>query len=313
MTQLKIGFAGTPAFGLPALDALFHTEHQLVAVYTQPDRPAGRGRKVQPSPIKSWALEHHIPVYQPINFKNDEDVQIFNHLNLDLLIVIAYGLILPTRILNSPRLGCINVHASLLPRWRGASPIQQAILHGDKETGVAIMQMDKGLDTGNVFTMVSTPIALTDNAATLHDKLAQLSITPLLETIRLLSISPSMGQPQNHELATYAPKINKEDAKIHWQDSAKVIDQKIRAFNPWPIAYTAKDETTFRIHQAHARLINHSAQPGTILSITSAAVTVATGEGVVEITQLQFPGSKVLWVKDWYHSNRELKVGAELQ
>lgn len=313
MKKLTIGFAGTPAFGIPSLSAIHQSGHDLKAVYTQPDRPAGRGRKLQASAIKSWAVEHHIPVFQPLNFKDDSTVQTLAALNLDLLVVIAYGLILPTRVLTLPRLGCINVHASLLPRWRGASPIQQAILHGDKETGVTIMQMDKGMDTGDILTMVSMPISAQDTSTSLHDKLAHLSVSPLLETITALASLSAFPVIQNHAEATYAPKITKEEACIHWHENASAIDQKIRAYNPWPIAYTHLHDTTIRIHQAKKIESTHQTSPGTILSMNTEGIRVATGDGIIEIQTLQLPGARALSVADWLHANRDIDVGMILQ
>ena len=210
MKTLNIGFAGTPLFGLQALQALHDSRHTLKAIYTQPDRPAGRGRKLQASPIKEFATAHHIALFQPLNFKQDEEIVTLRSLELDVLIVIAYGLILPTRVLETPRHGCINVHASLLPRWRGASPIQQSLLHGDKETGVTIMQMDKGLDTGDMLCLESISIEATDTAETLHDKLAELAVRPLLQTLETIANGTVHRTPQQNEDATYAPKLQKK-------------------------------------------------------------------------------------------------------
>jgi methionyl-tRNA formyltransferase len=313
MNKLTLGFAGTPAFGLPALEAIHQAGHHLKAVYTQPDRPAGRGRKLQESAIKEWAKAHQIPVYQPVNFKDDNTVQALSALKLDLLIVIAYGLILPTRVLSLPRLGCINVHASLLPRWRGASPIQQAILHGDKETGVNIMQMDKGMDTGAILNSMSIPIEPHDTTGSLHDKLAQLAVQPLLDTLSLLAHAPPNALPQDGEHATYAPKITKEKALILWHESTQKIDQKIRAYNPWPIAYTQLNDTIIRIHEAQKIDIPPNFQPGTILSIDKSGIRVATGDGIIKITRIQFPGGKAISVSDWLHANRNLAIGMTFQ
>lgn len=313
MKKLSIGFAGTPAFGLPSLEAIHQSGHDLKAVYTQPDRPAGRGRKLQASAVKSWAIEQNIPVFQPLHFKEDETLHTLAALKLDLLVVIAYGLILPTRVLTTPPLGCINVHASLLPRWRGASPIQQAILHADKETGVTIMQMDKGMDTGDILTMVSMPISAQDTSTTLHDKLSHLSVSPLLETLAKLASHSATAVTQNHEQATYAPKMTKEEAHINWHESAATIDQKIRAYNPWPVAYTQLHDKTIRIHQARKIESTHKALAGTILAMTTEGIRVATGDGIIEIQTLQLPGAKALSVTDWLHANRDIDVGMILQ
>jgi methionyl-tRNA formyltransferase len=313
MNKLTLGFAGTPAFGLPALEAVYQSGHHLKAVYTQPDRPAGRGRKLQESSIKEWAKTHLIPVYQPLNFKEEDAIQTLSDLKLDLLIVIAYGLILPSRVLSLPRLGCINVHASLLPRWRGASPIQQSILHGDKETGVNIMQMDKGMDTGDILNSISIPIEPHDTTGSLHDKLAKLAVYPLLDTLSLLAHAPALALPQNSEHATYAPKITKEDARILWAESTKKIDQKIRAYNPWPIAYTQLNDTVIRIHEAQKINICPNSIPGTVLSINKSGIRVATADGIIEITRIQFAGGKAVYVSDWLHSNRDLVIGMIFQ
>ena len=301
---MNIVFAGTPAFTLPCLDALAASQHHIKAVYTQPDRPAGRGRKLQASAVKEWAQKHQLPIEQPINFKENNTIEHLASYAPDILIVIAYGLILPRAVLDLPRLGCINVHASLLPRWRGASPIQHAILKGDSETGVTIMQMDSGMDTGAMLTRISCPVG-NDNAEQLHDRLAQLSVAPLLATLDALEAAKIQPIPQDNLLATYAPKITKEDAAINWHEPGVVIDRQIRAFNPWPIAYTHATDNTLRVHQA--RLVDHahSEQPGTILSIDKNGILVAAGELAILIERIQFPGAKTLAVADWLHAGRD--------
>lgn len=305
MTQsLKIIFAGTPEFTLPSLEALASSRHELIAVYTQPDRPAGRGRKLQPSAVKTWAIERKLPIYQPLNFKSEEAIAELEALNADLMVVIAYGLILPKRVLAIPRLGCINVHASILPRWRGASPIQQAILHGDSETGVTIMQMDAGMDTGDRLIESRCPILPDDNASTLHDRLAQLATEPLLKTLDLLADGRANPEPQNNESVTYAAKIQKEDACIDWSKSAQLIDQQIRAFNPWPIAYTHAGDETLKIYRAKIVSTSNLAKPGTILSLDKQGMLVATGEQALLVEQIQFPGGKVMSIADWLNAHR---------
>ena len=321
MSSLNIVFAGTPEFGLPCLRTLLASEHIIKAIYTQPDRPAGRGRTLQESAVKEWAKAHEIPIYQPINFKDAEAIAQLTALAPDILVVIAYGLILPPAVLSLPRLGCINVHASLLPRWRGASPIQQAILHGDTESGITIMQLDKGMDTGDILLQAQCPIHEHDTAQQLHDRLAKLAITPLLTTLNALASSSLNGEKQNNLLATHAPKINKSDAMINWHQSAIHIDRQIRAFNPWPIAYTHINEQVLRVHQAHVLgqdpTYTHNVlqkEPGTILSIDKTGILVATADGCLLIERLQFPGSKVLLVRDWLNANRtELHAGLILQ
>lgn len=304
MNELKIVFAGTPAFGLPCLDALIEASYSLQAIYTQPDRPAGRGRKLQASAVKDWAIQQHIPVYQPLNFKTQEALDELAALTPDVLIVIAYGLILPKAVLEIPKFGCINAHASLLPRWRGASPIQQAILHGDAETGVTIMQMDVGLDTGAMLCKATCPITSTDTASSLHDKLAQLAAKPLLNTLDALSNNTSEPQIQNNELATYAAKINKEDAHIDWQQSAIDIDRKIRGLNPWPIAYTHIGTEVLRIHQAQVVPVPSSPKPGAVISIDKKGLLVATGAQGLLLEKIQLPGAKIITIADWLNSRK---------
>lgn len=313
MSSLNIVFAGTPEFGVPCLEALQQSSHQLKAIYTQPDRPAGRGRKLQTSAVKNWALTNNIPVYQPINFKDEVAINELANLKPDLLIVIAYGLILPRAVLDIPRLGCVNVHASLLPRWRGASPIQQAILHGDTVSGVTIMQMDEGMDTGAMLLKVECSITKTDTAGSLHNKLAQLSAAPLVETIDLLAKGQSSPQQQDDRLATYAKKIAKEDGCIHWQQEATALDQQIRAFNPWPIAYTGLGDSFLRIHKATVVALEQQAKPGTILKLDKKGMLVATGKDGLLIEKIQFPSANAVSVADWLNSGKShLEVGQVL-
>ena len=307
---MNIVFAGTPEFGLPCLEALFHSGHHLQAIYTQPDRPAGRGRKLQASAIKEWALQHEIPIYQPVNFKSPETVREFATLRPDVLVVIAYGLILPQAVLEIPKFGCINVHASLLPRWRGASPIQHAILHGDEQSGVTIMQMDAGMDTGAMHCKVVCPISSTDNAKTLHDKLAAISAIPLLNTLDNLQQLRAQPELQDNELVTYAGKINKEDALINWHDKAIHIDRLIRAFNPWPTAYTALESEILRIHQAQVVAGDSTEAPGTVVQLDKKGMLIATGAGNLLVETIQFPGGKAISVADWLNSGKsQLQVG----
>lgn len=314
MSSLNIVFAGTPEFGVPCLDALIHSSHHLSAIYTQPDRPAGRGRKMQASAVKEWALAHDIPVYQPLNFKNPDAVAELAALKPDLMIVIAYGLILPQAVLDIPRLGCVNVHASLLPRWRGASPIQQAVLHGDTHSGVTIMQMDAGMDTGDMLVKVECPIADTDTAGNLHDNLARLSAAPLLETIDLLASGQARPESQEESLVTYAKKINKEDGCIDWNNAAVIIDRQIRAFYPWPIAYTVLGEEQLRVYKASVVTLQSKAAPGTVVQLDKKGMLVATGEGGLLIEKIQFPSAKAVSVADWLNSGKtQLHVGLVLQ
>lgn len=306
MTELRIVFAGTPAFGLPCLDAIANSPHQLAAVYTQPDRPAGRGRQLQASAVKQWAEAQQVPIYQPTNFKDVTDIKTLAALEADVMVVIAYGLLLPQTVLSIPKAGCINVHASLLPKWRGASPIQHAILHGDQESGVTIMQMDIGMDTGAMLTSARCPIHAHDTAQILHDRLSALAVAPLMTCLQAIaSNQPLPATPQNHAHATYAPKIKKEDAHICWQNPASQIDHAIRAFFPSPIAYTLAGTEVLRIHQARPVVNTPHAVPGTILSIDKAGILVATGHECLLIESLQFPGSKKLSVADWLNAHRK--------
>ena len=314
MTPLRIVFAGTPEFGLPCLEALYAAEHELIALYTQPDRPAGRGRRMHYSAVKTWGLAHHIPLYQPVNFKSPETVAELATLAPDLIVVIAYGLILPKSVLAIPRLGCINVHASLLPRWRGASPIQQALLSGDTETGVTIMQMDVGMDTGDCLLQSTCGIESTDTSASLHQRLSVLAPEPLLRTIYALAKGEATPVQQAEERVTYAPKIQKQDAAIQWDQPASVLDRHIRGYSPWPVAYTQIDGINIRIYQAHPikQLSDHP--PGTILDIHPKGLLVNTGQGVLCITSLQFPGGNPITINDYINARRvELGVGKRLQ
>lgn len=314
-SPLNIVFAGTPAFGILCLDAIASSEHTLSAIYTQPDRPAGRGRQVQMSDVKAWALEHQIPVYQPLNFKTQESIDTFAALKPDVMVVIAYGLILPKAILEIPRFGCVNVHASLLPRWRGASPIQHALLHGDKQTGVTIMQMDEGMDTGDMLAIESCTIQAHQTSQNLHDELAQLAVAPLLKTLDALTTQSVLPQKQDGSLATYAPKIKKEQAKINWSLSAADIDQLIRAYYPWPIAFTHANDQLIRIHFAKPLAKKHTYAPGTIISIDKTGILVASLCDCILIEKLQFPGGKVLSVAQWLNANQNhiLQPGFILQ
>lgn len=305
---MRIIFAGTPAFAAETLKALINTEHEICAVYTQPDRPAGRGRKLTASPVKQLALEHNIPVEQPVNFKTDDAIQTLADYQADLMIVVAYGLLLPQVILDTPKLGCINIHASLLPRWRGAAPIQRAILAGDKESGVCIMQMEAGLDTGPVLSEARCPITEEDTAQVLHDRLAIMGATTLVETLKDIEQRQRNAKPQNDDLTSYASKLDKKEADIDWQLSAQDILRKINAFNPWPVAQTIWHDAIFRIWRA--QLVDEKTQQpaGHIINVSKTGIDVATSDGVLRITELQLPGKRAMSVQDFLNANT-MKVG----
>lgn len=268
---LRIIFAGTPDFAAVALAALISSEHEVVAVYTQPDRPAGRGRKLKPGPVKQLALDNNILVEQPLSLKSPAEHDKLATWQADIMVVAAYGLILPRAVLTIPPLGCLNIHASLLPRWRGAAPIQRAILADDKETGITIMQMDEGLDTGAMLLKKTCPIQATDTAQVLHDRLSTLGAEAILET--LIALTDLIPQQQNNELTTYAKKLDKTEAVIDWTHSATELDRQIRAFNPWPVAQTCLQDKTLRIWQA-TPLVDNTKQPGTIVQSNKHGIDV---------------------------------------
>jgi len=309
---MNLVFAGTPEFAVPALKALLDAGHTIVAVYTQPDRPAGRGRKLGVSAVKEFAVVNDLRVFQPATLKSETEAETLRALKPDAMIVIAYGLILPKTILAIPKYGCINVHASLLPRWRGAAPIQRAIEAGDANTGVTIMQMDAGLDTGAILAIAHTPIGADDNAATLHDRLAQLGGQLLVDTLAQLARGTIVSQAQDNTLATYAAKLNKDEARLDWNADADLLARRIRAFNPWPVAHTSLDGQTLRLWQAHAEHGAPAIQPpGTVLAANADGVRVQCATGVLRITRLQLEGSKTLDARAFLNG-RPLPPGTRL-
>ncbi|ABC26952.1 methionyl-tRNA formyltransferase [Hahella chejuensis KCTC 2396] len=305
-SPLKVIFAGTPDFAASALQALLDANYQIVAVYTQPDRPAGRGNKLLPGPVKQLALKHTIPVEQPLNFKNEEDRQQLRDYEADVMVVAAYGIILPQAVLDAPKRGCLNIHASLLPRWRGAAPIQRAIIAGDQESGITIMQMEAGLDTGPMLLKTVTPISADDTGRTLHDRLAQMGGEAIVKALALLQEDKLQAERQQDDLATYAHKLQKEEARIDWSEPASLIQRKIAAFNPWPVCFTEDNGQTIRIWAASASADMSKAKPGTILERSAEAVKVACGEGVLSITSLQLPGGKPISCKDLINGGKPL-------
>ena len=292
-SPLRIVFAGTPEFAASSLAALLSQSHQVVAVYTQPDRPAGRGRKLTQSPVKQLALQHQLPVYQPQNFKTEQAVSELAALQPDLMIVAAYGLLLPQTVLSLPRLGCINVHASLLPRWRGAAPIHRALLAGDQQTGITIMQMDAGLDTGAMLYKRSTDILPDDTAGSLHDRLARLGAEALIESLTALIQGQLVAEKQDNSQACYAAKLQKEEGRIDWSAPAPQLALQVRGLNPWPVAFCLLNAETLRIWQAEAdTTVETTAKPGTLTSIHKDSLEVATGQGVLKLTNIQLPGKR---------------------
>ncbi|MCP3698633.1 MAG: methionyl-tRNA formyltransferase [Aliivibrio sp.] len=310
---LRIIFAGTPDFAARHLSALIDSHHEVIGVYTQPDRPAGRGKKLTASPVKELALEHNIPVFQPENFKSDEAKQELAEKNADLMVVVAYGLLLPQAVLDTPKLGCINVHGSILPRWRGAAPIQRSIWAGDAETGVTIMQMDIGLDTGDMLSIATLPIEATDTSASMYNKLAELGPVALVECLSTIANGTAVAEKQNDEQANYAKKLSKEEAKIDWIMDAEAIERCVRAFNPWPMSHFSVEDKAIKVWQSRVEEYAGNATPGTIIQADKTGIYVATGSNAIVFEQLQVPGKKAMGVQDILNSRKEwFEVGNTL-
>jgi methionyl-tRNA formyltransferase len=315
---LKIIFAGTPDFAAKHLAALIQSEHQVVAVYCPPDKRAGRGKKLTACATKELALAHDIIVEQPTHFKEASDQEKLASYNADIMVVVAYGLLLPTVILATPRLGCINVHGSILPKWRGAAPIQRSLEAGDKETGVTIMQMDKGLDTGDMIATARCAITQQDSSATLYDKLAELGPSSLLETLGLMAEGKHNAVPQDNSLSTYAAKLDKNEAELNWQLPAEELHRKIRAYIPWPVTqftFTDEKHTAHRIRVWQASFSNssHNQAVGSIISANKDGISIATASGILCLETLQLPGKKALAVRDilngkahWFAENNSI-------
>jgi len=295
---LRIVFAGTPGFAATHLEALLKANMDIVGVYTQPDRPAGRGKKLMASPVKQLAIENNIDVFQPANFKEQSDIDQLIDLKPDLMIVVAYGLLLPQSVLDIPTHGCINSHASLLPRWRGAAPIQRAIESGDLSTGVTVMQMEAGLDTGPMIQKVETPIMPSDTGGSLHDRLAAMGSEAVVNTVSKFENGPVLKEIQDDSQTCYARKLSKEEALINWHLPADVIVQKIRAFNPAPMCYTLLGDSRIRVLKAQLYPKNHYSIPGTVLSVNSLGIMVACKENAVVLEQVTIPGKKPMMVSD---------------
>jgi methionyl-tRNA formyltransferase len=304
---MKIIFAGTPDFAVPALEVLIHSPHEIIAVYTQPDRPSGRGQKLTPSPVKSLALQHNLSIYQPTSLKDREAQQILINQKPDLIVVVAYGLILPKIILDAPKYGCINIHGSLLPRWRGAAPLHRAILAGDKETGITIMQMEAGLDTGPMLYKSLCPITTQDNLKTLHDKLSKIGAECLIKVLdNIENIQPDV---QDNSLSTYASKISKEEANLDWTKSAEELDRAVRAYYP---AYSYLNSQMIKVWEVSIKKNSPPASQaaasikGAIVELYQDKIDVMTGNGILSLLKLQLPGGKILSTKEILNSKANL-------
>ena len=303
---MRIVFAGTPAFAVPSLRAA-HAQGEVVAVYTQPDRPAGRGRGLTPSPVKLEAIQRGIPVLQPETLKRKETQEALRQLQPDLLVVVAYGLILPRAVLEIPRFGCWNVHASLLPRWRGAAPIQRAIEAGDSETGVCLMQMEAGLDTGPVLLAMTTPIGDEETGGQLHDRLAEMGAAVLADglALRRADVKPAPWiQPEAG--VTYAHKLDKAEARLDWNQPAATLARKVRAFEPWPVAEALVAGERLRIHGAVALDLRHGSVPGAVLAAGRQGIDIACAEGALRLRVVQREGGKAITAADYLNARRDL-------
>ena len=317
---LRVVYAGTPAFAVPALAALC-ARHTVAGVLTQPDRPAGRGRQMTASPVREFATQQGLPVLQPVALRGadsalDSTLAQLAEWRPDVMVVVAYGLILPTALLQLPRLGCLNIHASLLPRWRGAAPIQRALQAGDEATGVSIMQMDAGLDTGPVLAEQALRIEAADTAGNLHDRLAAAGAVLLLETLQMLEAGSAQAQPQSTQGISYATKLSKSEARIDWHADAAQIDRQIRAFNPWPVSETTLHgepvKLLFSRVSQHAEAEAPGLAPGTVLGLKGDALLVAAARGVVEVLELQRAGRRPVTAREFLNAERRDADGSPL-
>ncbi|MEQ5835941.1 methionyl-tRNA formyltransferase [Marinobacter sp. NFXS9] len=309
---MRIVFAGTPDFAATALKALLEQDHEVVAVYTQPDRPAGRGRKLTPSPVKQVALDADLPVRQPESLKSADAQAELAAFQSDVMIVAAYGLILPQAVLDIPARGCLNIHASLLPRWRGAAPIQRAIAAGDEETGITIMQMDAGLDTGAMLLKLSTPITGDDTGGSLHDRLADLGGQAILTALKELADGGLQAETQDDSQACYAHKLNKQEGHLDWQQPAIALERLVRAFNPWPGTFVDTDSDRVRIHAAEALAETSDQAPGTLIARGRDGIDVACAEGVLRLHRVQLPGSRAQSISDLINGGRDVLTLGEV-
>lgn len=309
--SIRIVYAGTPDFSVPALSALINSDNVIIGVYTQPDRPAGRGREPRPSPVKLKAVKHRIPVFQPESFSADEEQEHLRLLKPDLMVVTAYGLLLPQAVLDIPRLGCINIHASLLPRWRGAAPIQRAILAGDTTTGITIMQMDRGLDTGGMLAKTECAITDEDTGSSLHDRLMVLGAETLIDMLPDFVNGEIKAEVQDNVLATYASKLSKQEAEIDWSQSAEQIERSVRAYNAWPVAFTywvkqgqklAKPET-MRVWKSVVVDGKRSEAAGTVVDSGREGIDVVTGDGVLKLLEVQPSGKKQMMASEFSNAH----------
>lgn len=303
-SSLSVLFAGTPEFSVPALEALVASRHRVAAVYTQPERPAGRGQQLTMSAVKRCAVRHDLPVEQPATLRDQATVDRLEQWQADVMVVVAYGLILPAAVLVLPRLGCLNIHASLLPRWRGAAPIHRALLAGDTQTGVTIMRMDAGLDTGPMLLERITPIAGSDTAAALHDRLAAVGAEALLTALDGVIDGSIAGRIQPEQGITYAAKIRKDEALIDWSKTAIEIDRQVRAFNPWPVAETRFNGQQLRVWEANLSNETSASTPGTVVATAADGIRVATGTGVFNLTRVQLAGRKAVTAAEFLNAHR---------
>ena len=309
---MRIVFAGTPDFAVPPLKALIDAGHDIVGVYTQPDRPQGRGRKIVPTPVKAVAESAGIPVFQPVSFKEPGSIDQLRSLKPELMVVVAYGLILPTEVIQIPPKGCVNIHASILPRWRGAAPIQRSILEGDTETGVTIMYIEPRLDAGPMILKAKTPIAATESAGDLHDRLSDLGATTLIAALPKIESGQTDATIQDESQVTYAAKISKEEALLDFTQPSDALARKVRAFNPWPVAETRYRGEPLRIWQAEPLQEAPIGTPGTLWS-RGAELLITTADGHLRILELQLPGGRKITSRDFLNSRPELPVSLEAQ